>query len=83
MSDELVVDINAGTKWSDFPDNFRETLIECASASYGLGNGWLVDWERFYEMLEMYGWDMQDLGGFVDNKIRRIVREAVREGEIS
>ncbi len=78
----MTTEINVGTEWSDFPDSFRETLIECASASYGIGNRWTVDWERFYEMLEMYGWDMQDLGGSVDNKIRRIVREAAREGEV-
>jgi len=60
-----------------------EILIGCGEASYGLGNRFVIDWDRFYETLEMYGWDMQDLGGPVDNKIQRIVRKAVREGEIS
>ena len=57
-------------------------LIECAEASYGLGNRWVVDWERFYECLEIEGWDMQDLGGPVDNKIRRFVRRAIKDGEM-
>lgn len=60
----------------------REILLECADASYGMGNRFVVDWERFYEHLESEGWDMQDLGGSVDNKIRRIVREAVKDGEV-
>jgi hypothetical protein len=62
----------------------REALIECGEASYGMGNRWVIDWERFYDILDtQHGWDMQDLGGKVDNAIRRIVREAVREGDIS
>ena len=60
----------------------RELLIECGGGAYGLGNNFTVDWDRFYELLEMYGYDMQDLGGKADNKIRRIVRKAIREGEI-
>lgn len=60
----------------------RKILIECAEASYGMGNRFVVDWERFYEHLESEGWDMQDLGGYVDNRIRRIVRQAVKDGEI-
>ena len=61
----------------------REALIECGNASYGMGNRWVIDWECFYEILEsQYGFDMQDLGGKIDNRIRKLVREAVNEGEI-
>lgn len=60
----------------------RETLIDCGNASYGMGNRWAIDWDRFYETLETYGFDMQDLGGEVDSRIRKVVREAVREGEV-
>lgn len=64
------------------PDH--KLLIDCGEGAYGLGNNFTVDWERFYEMLETYGgYDMQDLGGKADNKIRRIVRKAIREGEIT
>lgn len=74
-----MIEINENTE--DLPP--RPVLIECANGAYGLGNNFTVDWERFYELLEMKGWDMQDLGGRIDNKIRRIVREAVQEGEVS
>jgi len=67
---------------TDIPS--RDILIECGNSSYGMGGRWVVDWEQFYDILDtQYGWDMQDLGGKVDNKIRRIVREAVKEGDIS
>lgn len=61
----------------------HETLIECGEASYGMGNRLSIDWDKFYEALEIYGWDMQDFGGSVDMRIRRIVQKAVREGDIS
>lgn len=61
----------------------RHILIECGEGSYGLGNRFVINWDAFYEILEIYGWDMQDFEGPIDNKIRRIVRGAVREGEIS
>ena len=59
-------------------------LIEVGNSSYGMGNRWVIDWERFYDILDnQHGWDMQDLGGRIDNQIRRIVRSAVNEGDIS
>jgi len=61
----------------------HETLIECGRGSYGLGNRFSINWDAFYECLEIYGWDMQDFEGPIDNKIRSIVRKAVREGDIS
>ncbi len=57
-------------------------LIDCGGGSYLLGNRPGVDWDAFYELLEMEGWDMQDLGGSVDSKIRRLVRAAIRDGEL-
>ena len=55
----------------------------CAENAVGFGlNPDNVDWDRFYEMLEILGWDMQDLGGTVDNRIRRLVNRARREGEM-
>ncbi len=80
FEDSESIEINKYTLLSDVPS--KKVLIECANASYGLGNRFTVDWERFYEFLEMEGWDMQDLGGRVDNKIRRIVQQAARDGEI-
>ncbi len=76
-----MIEITADTPREDTPP--RPVLIECAEGAYGLGNNFTVDWERFYELLEMEGWDMQDLGGPIDNRIRRIVRNAIRDGEIS
>jgi hypothetical protein len=60
----------------------RDLLIRIGESVYGLGNNWTIDWERFYERLEAHGYDMQDLGGPADEKIRRIVRKAVQDGEI-
>ena len=77
----MTITITENTPLSETPP--REVLIECANGAYGLGNNFTVNWERFYELLEMEGWDMQDLGGRMDEKIRRIVRKAVREGEVT
>ena len=60
-----------------------KVIIDLAEASIGFGlNPANVDWERFYEMLEsQYGYDMQDLGGTADNRIRRrvsVLRKAER-----
>ncbi len=65
-----------------FPD---KVLIELAESSIGFGlNPSHVDWDRFYEMLEsFYGYDMQDMGGRADNRIRRRVSQLRKQGEIS
>ena len=59
-----------------------DILMECGNASYGLGGRWEIDWDHFYDTLDMLGWDMQGIGGTIDNRIRRLVRKAVRDGEI-
>ncbi len=66
-----------------FDDAFLAVLRECGEASYGLGNNWTINWESFYISLEMEGWDMQDMGGPADNKIRRVVRKMINEGDIA
>ncbi len=67
----------------EFDEPFRKVLADIGSSVYGLGNHFTIDWDRFYEMLEsFYGYDMQDLGGPADNKIRRVVQKMVREGEV-
>ena len=58
-------------------------LLECGEVSYGMGNRWVIDWEMFYNALDSAGYDMQDLGGTVDTRIRRKVRQWVRDGDIS
>jgi len=65
-----------------FDEAFLKILKDCGDASYGFNQNFNIDWERFYESLEMNGWDMQDLGGSADEKIRRVVRRMVRDGEI-
>ncbi len=71
------------TDLPEFDEPFRKVLSEIGSSVYGLGNRWVIDWDRFYEMLESFhGYDMQDLGGPADNKIRRVVQKMVRDGEI-
>lgn len=75
------VEINEHTPLSECPPT--EILIECGNASYGMGNNFQINWDIFYESLESEGWDMQNLGGRMDNKIRRIVRDAVWEGLVS
>lgn len=60
----------------------REALLAAAEGSHNVGNPG-INWERFYECLETEGWDMQALGSPVDSKIRRIVRKAIREGEVT
>jgi len=59
-------------------------LIESGLGSFNFGAAPnAIYWERFYEVLDMqHGFDMQDLGGPMDNKIKRIVRTAVNEGEV-
>ena len=67
----------------EFDEPFLKVLADIGSGSYGLGNRFVIDWDRFYEMLESFnGYDMQDLGGPADNKIRRVVQKMVREGEV-
>ena len=68
---------------ADVTDDVIAKLQGCGDASYGLGNDFTIRWDRFYELLEMDGYDMQDLGGPADNKIRRLVRKMVQGGEIS
>ena len=68
----------------EFDDEFLAVLKELGDGSYLMGNHQGIAWDRFYEMMEtMYGWDMQDFEGSADEKIRRVVRKMVREGEIS
>lgn len=58
-------------------------LYETAESSTNMGNHPGVDWDRFYDILDtQHGYDMQDLGGTTDNRIRRIVRQAITDGEI-
>ena len=65
-----------------FPD---ELIIELAEASIGFGlNPSHVDWDRFYDSLEMmYGYDMQDLGGRSDNRIHRRVSQLRKEEKLN
>lgn len=61
-----------------------ETLTDVGAASFNLGNSNQFDWERFYEILEtQYNLDMQDLGGRLDGRIQRRVRQLRRDGEIT
>ncbi|KKL48423.1 hypothetical protein LCGC14_2325650 [marine sediment metagenome] len=83
FSDEKPVEINGIDDLPDFDDVFLDVLADCGGASYGLGNNWSINWDTFYQCLEMEGWDMQDMDGPADNKIRRVVQKMVREGEIS
>ncbi len=60
-----------------------ELIAELAGASLGFGlNPDTIDWVRFYEYLEMEGWDMQDLGGKLDERIRRRGRKLRAEGGV-
>lgn len=81
--DEPAKEVTSVDDLPEFDEAFLKILIGCGEASYGFNNYWGIDWEKFYESLEMYGWDMQDLGGSADNKIKRVVRKMVIEGEIS
>ena len=57
------------------------TWIDLASAAYGLGNNFRVDWEEFYKMLEsQYGWFLPEFDNPADRKIRRKVRKWIGEG---
>ena len=60
-------------------------IIELAESSIGFGlNPANVDWERFYEYLEMmYGYDMQGMGDKSDNRIRRRVSQLRKEEKIN
>ena len=73
-------------KWVTTHDEMEpsfEIVEACAESSIGFGlNPEHVDWDRFYETLESFGWDMQDLGGTADNRIRRAVRKAMNDGDI-
>jgi len=73
------IEINQHTPLSVVDEIGADRIGALASSVYGLGNHWHIDWERFYESLETEGWDMQDLGGKVDEKIRRIGRKYVKE----
>ena len=58
-------------------------IAELAGASLGFGlNPEHIDWDRFYEYLEAEGWDMQDLGGKLDDRIRRRARKLRADGEV-
>ena len=79
-----LVTINSLDDLPEFDGTFLKVLQDIGDASYGLGNRFVIDWDRFYEMLESFAdYDMQDLGGPADNKIRRVVQKMVREGDIS
>jgi hypothetical protein len=62
----------------EFTEEFLALIKDLGEASIGFiepyGN---IDWDRFYEMFESNGYDMQDFGGSADNKIRRTVRKIV------
>ena len=77
------IEVNNVHDLPEFDADFIAVLQGCGESVYGLGNDWSINWESFYQCLEMEGWDMQDLGGPADNKIRRVVRKMVNEGEIS
>ena len=83
FSDEKPIEITGIDDLPEFDDAFLKILKDCGDASYGLGNNWSINWDAFYECFEMEGWDMQELGGPSDEKIRRVVRKMVNEGEIS
>ncbi len=82
FSDEKPIEINGVGDLPEFDDAFLAILKDCGNASIGFNNSWKIDWMRFWEALETAGWDMQDLGGPADNKIARVVRKMVNEGEI-
>ena len=82
LPDKEPVEVNRLADLPDFDDAFLKILEEAGDASYGLGNNWSINWDTFYECLEREGWDMQDMGGPADNKIRRVVRKMVQEGVI-
>ena len=71
------------TRLEHVTEDVISKLQGCGEAVYGLGNNWTIDWDRFYQYLEDEGYDMQDMGGPADNKIRRLVRKMVKEGDIS
>ncbi len=60
----------------------HDAMIAAGEGSYNVGNPG-INWERYYECLELQGWDMQALGSPIDNRIRRFVRQAVKDGEIT
>lgn len=54
--------------------------VECAEATYGLGNDFRVDWDRAYDTLEsQYGWFVTELDNPADRKIRREVNKLRRD----
>ena len=80
--DHPPVEINGIDDLPEFDEAFLKSLEDSGNGSIGFNNSWTIDWTRFYECLETEGWDMQDLGGPADNKIRRVVRKMVQEGVI-
>ena len=77
--------VRSVTDLPEFDEPFLKILQECGESSVGFLEPYgRVEWDRFYEMLDSFhGWDMEDMGGPADEKIRRVVRKMVREGEIS
>ena len=60
-----------------------QMIADLAGASLGFGDKpEHIDWDRFYEHLEAEGWDMQDLGGKLDDRIRRRARKLRAEGKV-
>lgn len=59
-------------------------LLDVASASYGLGNNFRIDWDVFYNILEsQLGWCLDEWDSPADRKIRRKVSKWVRDGDVS
>ena len=80
----MSVDINDWTEIhtaAEVTDDMIQHFADIGNASYGLGNRWVVDWDRFWDMLaSFHGYDV--VGGPAMDKVQRIVRKMVKEGEI-
>ena len=83
----LASSTEARYKWVTSHDDMAppfEVIKECAEASIGFGlNPEHVDWDRFYDYLESYGWEMDEYSGKADGRLHRIVNKARKEGEIN
>ena len=78
------VEIGPNAPLSVIDDIGEPILLACGESALGFGlTPDKIDWERFWVTLENYGFDMQDLGGKVHDKIQRIVRKMKADGRIT
>lgn len=82
IRDAVMAPIEIGDKNPVMPND--DVIAELASASLGFGlNPSHIDWDRFYKSLEAdQRLDMQDLGGKLDDKIRRRANKLRKEGKV-